>query len=111
MGRDRDGMPGRRFGNRFSSGALQFFTGLTLPDSQCGYRLYAARFLRGLRLRRRAYDAEMELLLHAARRGCRIVTVPVGAPEVDGRATSSFRPWLDIYRICRTVVLFSVSIW
>lgn len=100
--------PGRRFGNRFSCSALQFFTGLTLPDSQCGYRLYAARFLTGLRLKRHAYDAEMELLMHAARRGSRIVSMPVGAVEADGRATSSFRPWVDTYRICRTVVLFSV---
>jgi hypothetical protein len=28
--------------------------------------------------------------------------------EPDGVATSSFRPWVDTYRICRTVVHFSI---
>ncbi|HET9482014.1 MAG TPA: glycosyltransferase family 2 protein, partial [Candidatus Polarisedimenticolia bacterium] len=100
--------PGRRFGNRFSSRALRLFAGLDLPDSQSGFRVYGGSFLRGLALKRHAYDAEIEALLVAAHRRSRIVTIPITVPEVDGRATSSFRPWLDTYRICRTVVLFRV---
>ncbi len=99
---------GRRFGNRFSCGALRFFTGLDLPDSQSGFRLYAARFLQRLKLRRHAYDAEMEVLLRAARGGHRVENVVISSHAVDGEPTSYFRPWLDTYRICRTVVLFSV---
>ncbi len=99
---------GRRFGNRFSCSALRFFAGLELPDSQSGFRLYAAAFLRGLPLRRDAYDAEVELLLHAARGRARIACVAVRTPAADGAPTSHFRPWLDTYRICRTVVHFSV---
>jgi glycosyltransferase involved in cell wall biosynthesis len=98
----------RRFGNRFSSRALQFFTGLELPDSQSGYRLYAAGFLRDLPLRRSSYDAEMEALLHAARGGRRIERIRIRSGIVNGVPTSNFRPWLDTYRICRTVVWFSV---
>jgi len=104
-----DGMSrGRRFGNRFSCGALEFFTGLELPDSQSGFRLYAADFLRNLELRRHAYDAEMEVLLRAARGRRRIENIPISSHAVDGQPTSYFRPWLDTYRICRTVVFFSV---
>lgn len=98
---------GRRIGNRFSCRALRFFTGLEVPDSQSGYRLHGADFLRSFTLRRDAYDAEMEVLLHAARRGRRIETIPIRVREADGTPTSSFRPWVDTYRICRTVVFFA----
>jgi glycosyltransferase involved in cell wall biosynthesis len=100
---------GRSFGNRFSCGAFAFFTGVQLRDSQSGYRLYDARFLRDLRLRRHAYDAEIEALLVAVRDRRRIETIEIGVPEVDGTTSSHYRPWLDTYRMCRTVVLFSVT--
>jgi len=100
--------PGRRAGNRFSCGALRFFTGLEIPDSQSGFRLYAARFLRELTLRRDGYDAEVEVLLQAARDQRRIACVSIRMSRPDGAASSSFRPWMDTYRICRTVVQFSV---
>lgn len=99
---------GRRVGNRFSCGALRFFTGLELPDSQSGYRLYTAGFLGGLTMRRSSYDAEMEILLVAARQRRRIRTIPISMRDADGSATSYFRPWVDTLRICRTVVQFSV---
>ena len=100
--------PGRRLGNRFSCGALRFFTGLELTDSQSGFRLYSGRFLDGLVLRRDAYDAEMEALLVAARGRRRIETIRIATGLPDGSSTSYYRAWLDTYRICRTVVLFSI---
>lgn len=95
---------GRRFGNRFSSAAVRFFRGPALPDTQCGYRLYSARFLRSIRFRRRAYDAEVELLMRAAAAGYRVMPLPIRLLASDGRPTSHYRPWLDTYRMCRTVV-------
>jgi glycosyltransferase involved in cell wall biosynthesis len=100
--------PGRRFGNRFSSGALEFFSGLEVPDSQSGYRLYGAAFLGQLRLRRHAYDAEIEVLLEAARRRRRIEILPITVREADGTSTSHFRPWLDTCRIIRAVLWYSI---
>ncbi|HZI94682.1 MAG TPA: glycosyltransferase family 2 protein [Patescibacteria group bacterium] len=99
---------GRRFGNRFSCGALRFFTGLDIPDSQSGYRLYEAGFVKQLELRRDAYDAEMEVLLAAARGKRRVETIDITSRAVDGTPTSYYRPWLDTYRICRTVVMDSI---
>jgi len=101
--------PGRQLGNRFSCRALRFFTGLELNDSQSGFRLYSAGFLERLDLRRDAYDAEMEALLVAARQGRRVESIRVSTRAADGSATSYYRPWLDTYRICRTVVLFAIS--
>ena len=100
--------PGRRFGNRFSCGAIRFFSGLELPDSQSGFRLYSRDFLETLNLKRTGYDAEIEAILRAGRDKRRIETVPIGMKAADGSATSYYKPWLDTYRICRTVVWFSV---
>jgi len=98
----------RRFGNRFSSSALAFFSGLRLPDSQSGFRLYSIPFVRSLCLRGDAYEAEMESLLQAAALGLRVETVPVRFTVADGRDGSHFRPWRDTYRICRCVVVFAL---
>jgi len=99
---------GRRFGNRFSSAAVRFFRGPALPDTQCGYRLYGRGFLEGVRFRRDSYDAEVELLMHAGLRGYQVVSIPIRVLAADGRKTSHYRPWLDTYRMCRTVVFSSL---
>jgi len=99
---------GRRFGNRFSCAAVRFFRGPSLPDTQCGFRLYSRRFLESASFRRRSYDAEVELLMRAGLGGYAVVSIPVRVPAADGRATSHYRPWLDTYRMCRTVVFYSL---
>ena len=99
---------GRRFGNRFSSAALAFFSGVRLPDSQSGFRLYAMAFLRKAHLRGQAYELEMEAILAAAALDGKVETVPIRTPIVDGRDRSHFRPVRDTYRICACVVGFSL---
>jgi glycosyltransferase involved in cell wall biosynthesis len=99
---------GRRFGNRFSSKALAFFSGVDLPDSQSGFRLYSVPFLRRARLKGRAYELEMEAILAAAASGSRVETVPIRSPVVDGRDRSHFRPVRDTTRICACVVGFAL---
>ncbi len=98
----------RRFGNRFSCAAVRFFRGPSLPDTQCGFRLYDAAFLEAVTFRRRSYDAEVELLMRAGMGGFRVASIPIRVPSADGRATSHYRPWLDTYRMCRTVVFCSL---
>ncbi len=100
---------GRRFGNRFSSSALALFSGLRLPDSQSGFRLYSLPFLRSVTVRGDAYEAEMELLLLAAAGGFRVGSVALGRFVADGRAGSHYRPWRDTCRICACVLRLSLS--
>jgi len=100
--------PMRRFGNRFSSSALAFFTGLRIPDSQSGFRLYTTTFLRSARLKGEAYELEMEAFLAASALGSKVQTVPISLLVADGRALSHFRPVRDTYRICACVVGFSL---
>jgi len=107
--RDFSGMsPMRRFGNRFSSSALAFFSGLRVPDSQSGFRLYSMPFLRAARLKGKAYELEMEAILAAAALGRKVQTVPISLLVADGRALSHFRPVRDTYRICACVVGFTL---
>ena len=99
---------GRRFGNRFSSSALAFFTGLELPDSQSGFRIYSLPFLRLAKLKGKAYELEMEAILAASALGSRVQTVPIALLVADGRSLSHFRPVRDTARICACVVGFSL---
>ncbi|MBI3447452.1 MAG: glycosyltransferase family 2 protein [Acidobacteria bacterium] len=99
----------RRFGNRFSCAAVRFFRGPALPDTQCGFRLYTRELLEAVSFRRRSYDAEVEILMLAGLDGFRVVPLPIRVLAADGRATSHYRPWLDTYRMCRTVVVACLS--
>jgi glycosyltransferase involved in cell wall biosynthesis len=94
----------RRAMNRFSSASLRLLTGVDLPDSQSGFRLYEAAFLRRLRLAGRRYEAEMEALMRAAEWRLPIASVPIHLRVVDGRATSHYRPLSDTFRIVDTVM-------
>ena len=98
----------RRFGNRFSSSALAFFTGLRVPDSQSGFRLYSYPFLRAARLKGEAYELEMEAILAAAALRRKVETVPIRLLVADGRDRSHFRTVRDTWRICACVVGFSM---
>jgi glycosyltransferase involved in cell wall biosynthesis len=103
--RDFAGMWGpRRAMNRFSSASLRFFAGVDLPDSQSGFRLYEAAFLKRLRLVGRRYEAEMEALMRAAEWRLKVTSVPIRLKLVDGRATSHYRPLGDTFRIVGTVL-------
>ena len=100
--------PLRRFGNRFSSSALAFFTGLRIPDSQSGFRLYSVPFLQGAALKGEAYELEMEAILLASAQRRKVLPVPISLLVADGRSLSHFRPVRDTYRICACVVGFSL---
>ena len=98
----------RRFGNRFSCSALAFFTGLRIPDSQSGFRLYSLPFLESTRFRGEAYELEMEAILTASAQGREVRSVPISLLVADGRSLSHFRPVRDTFRICACVVGFSL---
>jgi len=94
----------RRLGNRFSNRAVSFFAGAPIDDAQSGLRLYDARLLRQLPLRGTRYELESEILVKAVRAGFAVECVHVSVHEVDGTATSHFRPLRDTARICAAVV-------
>jgi glycosyltransferase involved in cell wall biosynthesis len=92
----------RRFANRFADFWVSWAASHRVLDSQSGQRAYPAALLRGLELAHgpsRAFTLESELLIEAARRGYRTVSVPIDAIYGSAARPSHFRPWRDITRI------------
>ncbi|MCK6526109.1 glycosyltransferase family 2 protein [Myxococcota bacterium] len=67
-----------RFGRWFSNLWVRIDGGVTVEDSQSGFRVYPAAEVLALRLRARRYDWEMEVLVRAAWAGIAIANVPIG---------------------------------
>jgi glycosyltransferase involved in cell wall biosynthesis len=98
---EQSSVPGKSsFGNKFSNFWFRVETGLKMPDTQSGYRLYPVRLLQDISFVTRKYEFEIEVLVRAAWRGIDIKQIPVRVfyPEKDKRVTH-FRPFKDFSRI------------
>ena len=94
-----DGMPaGNTFANRFSNFWFRLQTGISLPDTQTGFRLYPLHHLPCLGLLTARYESELELLVFSAWRGVRLVPVGISVTYPEDRVTH-FRPFRDFSRI------------
>ena len=89
---------GSSFANRFSNFWFALYTGVRLPDTQTGFRLYPLKNLPPLWLVSARYEAELTLLVFSAWRGCRLLPVPVRVDYPEDRV-SHFRPFRDFFRI------------
>ena len=102
---DRAAMPASRYhANRIGSRALSAFVGVAVGDTQCGFRLFTARALRGLPLRARGYEIETEMLVKVRRRGGRVAVAPISA-VYNGRP-SKLRPIRDTTKTCFLAVYY-----
>jgi glycosyltransferase involved in cell wall biosynthesis len=93
----------RRASNRLSSRAISFAAGQPLSDIQTGFRFYARRLVETVGFPESRFEAESAVVVRAARRGFRIISVPVHLGFADGRLTSHYRPLLDSLRIAGAV--------
>ncbi len=93
----QDNMPGKNtFANKFSNFWFKIQTGINLPDTQTGYRLYPLRRLP--RIFSARYEAELSLLVFSAWRGTKLVPIKVNVFYPEDRITH-FRPFWDFFRI------------
>jgi glycosyltransferase involved in cell wall biosynthesis len=101
-------------GNRFSNFWFWVATGIKLPDTQSGYRLYPLKKLAGKRYFTRKYEFEIEIMVRAAWSGVPIAYVPVSVyyPPA-GERISHFRPFKDFARISvlNTVLVLLTFLW
>ena len=91
---------------RFSDFWLGLETGVTMKDTQSGFRAYPVGYVSQLKLRGRTYDFEVEVLAKAAWAGLAIKSVPVDvtyAPKAE--RVSHFRPFLDNLKITHMHVM------
>lgn len=97
-------LPRRRMANRFSARCIAFASKTNVTDSQSGFRLYSAHLIRSIHLRTDGFDMESEVIVHAGRRGFRVITIPIELGFVDGLSTSHYKPLVDTIRIAWTVI-------
>jgi len=108
-------MPGKNtFANRFSNFWFRLQTGVALPDTQTGFRLYPLKAIYGGRFLTSRYEAELELLVLASWHGVEILPCPVQVyypPE--GERVTHFRPFMDFARISvlNTVLCFLAVVY
>lgn len=103
-------VPGKSsFGHKFSNFWYKVETGIELPDTQSGYRLYPVQKLKGMKFFTNKFEFEIEVIVRAAWKGINVTSVPVSvyyAPEET--RVSHFRPVRDFTRvsILNTVLVF-----
>ena len=94
--------PLRRFANGMADFWVSWAAGCPIPDTQSGFRLYPAEFLRhatGPEPERRGFAFESALLMQAGRqRRYPKVVVIATIYHAQGRP-SHYRPWRDTWRI------------
>ena len=88
--------PSRRAANRLMSRLISLLIRQPVPDSQCGFRFIRREVLETVPLRGRLYEIETELLIGAARRKWKIISVPVRSIYENRR--SRIRPVRDALR-------------
>jgi glycosyltransferase involved in cell wall biosynthesis len=75
---DQEGVPSKSsFGNKFSNFWFWFETGIQLPDTQTGYRLYPLDPLKRIRLFTNKFETEIEVIVKMAWRNVPIVPVDI----------------------------------
>ena len=108
-------VPGKSsFGNKFSNFWFEFETGIQLPDTQSGYRLYPIRALANKWFFTVKYEFEIEVIVRAAWSGIGVQCVPVKVyyPPAAERV-SHFRPFQDFSRISvlNTILVTITLLW
>ena len=97
----QENMPGgNTFANKFSNFWFRVQTGINLPDTQTGYRLYPLKNMPSLCMITSRYEAELELLVFSAWRNIPLIPIKINVfyPKAEERI-SHFRPFWDFFRI------------
>lgn len=104
---------GSSFGNKFSNFWFRVETGLKLPDTQSGYRLYPISRLKDIPLFTTRFEFEIEIIVKAAWRGIDVISLPVKIFYAKpGERISHFRPTKDFTRISfLNVYLVILAVW
>lgn len=89
------------FGRRFSNFWIMVETGCKVDDAQSGFRAYPVKYISQLRFLSSYYNFEIEVLVKAAWAGITLKNIPIRVwyPENHEDRVSSFRPFLDNFRI------------
>lgn len=97
----QESIPGTsNFGNRFSNFWFLVETGISLPDTQSGFRLYPLHLMKDMKFYTARFEFEIEVLVRSAWKNIEIIPLPVSVYYALGKErVSHFRPFTDFMRI------------
>lgn len=87
------------FANRFSNFWFRLQTGVFMPDTQTGFRLYPLEKIKDLPLFTNRFEFEIEVIVKLAWRDVPFVSVPIQVKYDPEERVSHFRPGPDFTRI------------
>lgn len=97
---EQEGVPGKSsFGNKFSNFWFRFETGISLPDTQTGFRLYPLAQIADMKLHTTKFETEIEVLVRLAWRNVPIIPVKIDVIYDKEERVTHFRPFKDFARI------------
>lgn len=88
------------FANKFSNFWFLIISGIRMPDTQSGFRLYPINKMQNIKYVSSRYEFEIEVMAKASWRGIPIISIPISViyPPENERITH-FRPFIDFFRI------------
>jgi len=95
----------RRWTNRLMSGIVSFVARQRIPDSQCGFRFIRKEVLQQVPLRAKRFEIETELVIAAAVRRWKIISIPVQS-IYQQQQCSHIRPLPDALRFLWVVLRY-----
>lgn len=105
---NQDGIPKKSsFGNKFSNFWFWVDTGISLSDTQTGFRLYPLNKIRGMRFFTTKFEFEIEVLVRMIWKGVQVKEIPIRVKYDDARI-SHFRPLKDFTRISILNTIFLI---
>ena len=110
---NQEGVPRKSsFGNRFSSFWFWAETGISLADTQTGFRAYPLKPIAKKRWYTNRFEFEIEIIVRLAWAGVPIKEVPVQVNYPEDRV-SHFRPFTDFVRISilNTFLFTQAMLW
>jgi glycosyltransferase involved in cell wall biosynthesis len=110
-----ENVPGKSsFGNKFSNFWFWVETGIKMPDTQSGYRLYPLHKMRKLTYFTSRFEFEIEVIVKAAWKGIPVIPVPIQVYYAKGdERVTHFRPGKDFTRISflNTYLVILAFLW
>lgn len=93
-------VPGKSsFGNSFSNFWFWIETGIRLPDTQTGFRLYPLEPIKKIKLFTTKFETEIEIIVKLAWQNAKFIPVSVSVLYDKSERISHFRPFKDFTRI------------
>ena len=108
------GIPAKSsFGNKFSSFWYYIETGIRLPDTQTGYRLYPLNSAKRKRYFTTGFEFEIEVIVRMAWMFVPVISLPVKVKYDPTERVSHFKPGRDFVRISvlNTCLVFLMLFW